>query len=89
MGKAARARAAILESGGWIEGRHAPFQGGPYAVSCVILCDCGKGGRIVTTAHRYKGEWAMSIEHDVEVRHFIELPTPPGFEGMKTSLVGH
>lgn len=70
----------------WEPASQAPANGGPFAVACTITCNCGKGGRVVVTGDRHKGEWVMTIEHQVDITHFMRLPLPPGMSGRRREM---
>lgn len=72
----AKAAAAPFE---WHNADFAPLNGGPYAIACEITCDCGKGGRFVTTGDRLNGQWVVNCEHAIDIVLFTHLPIPQDF----------
>lgn len=61
----------------WKSAIDAPRNAWPLAIAATILCQCGRGGRIVVTGGRMDGEWVYDCEHQIEVTHFMVLPKPP------------
>jgi hypothetical protein len=80
MGREQRAREAQgATSPRWKPAREAPDDAWPLAICGTLVCNCdgNKGGRIVVTGARHKGEWVMECEHEVDITHFMLLPMPP------------
>ena len=77
--KAGLARMAGDEVGAlrWRLADEAPDTIDPVAIAGTILCTCGKGGRVVVTGARVRGEWMSNCDHSIEVTHWMPLPAPP------------
>lgn len=80
MGRESRLRAQSGEPGYlWKPAIDAPKDAWPLAICATLMCDCegSKGGRIVVTGGRMDGHWVIECEHELDVTHYLQLPTPP------------
>lgn len=61
----------------WEPAAQAPDDAWPMALAVRITCDCAKGGMVVLTGARVKGEWLVEpFAHTYEIIEFFLMPEP-------------